>query len=65
MFKMFTVGEMATNSLHANAETATLQSCQKQALHQCVRHLLSALNYSSNAMKCVKVGNVLKQVETC
>ena len=61
---MFPVGEMATNSPHANAETETLQSCQKQTLHQCARHLLLALIYSSNAMKCVKVGKVLKQAET-
>ena len=65
MFKMFTVGEMATNSPHGNVETATLQWCQKQTLHQCARHLLLALIYSSNAMKCVKVGKVLKQVEAC
>ena len=46
-------------------ETATLQRCQKQTLHQCARHLQLALIYSSNAMKCVKEGKVLTEVETC
>ena len=45
-------------------KTATLQRCQKQTFHQCARHLLLSLIYSSNAMKCVKVGKVLKQAET-
>ena len=45
-------------------ETAALQRCEKRTLHQCARHLLSLI-YSSNAMKCVKVGKVLKQAETC
>ena len=58
MFKMFTVGEMATILLMQMQETATLQRCPKQTLHQCARHLLLALIYSSNAMKCVKVGKV-------
>ena len=62
---MFTVGEMATNFPHAMQETATLQRCQKQTLHQCARHLQLALIYSSNAMKCVKEGKVLTEVETC
>ena len=65
MFKMFTVGEMATNSPHANAETATLQRCLKQTLHQCARHLLLALIYSLNTIKGVKVGKVLTEIETC
>ena len=62
---MFPVGEMATNSPHANAETATLQSCQKQTLHQFSRHLLLALIYSLNVLKGVKEGKVLTEVETC
>ena len=45
--------------------TANLQSCQKQTLHQFTRHLPLALIYSSNAMKCVKVQQVLTEVETC
>ena len=65
MFKMFTVGEMAANSPHANAETATLQSCQKQTLHQFARHLLLVLIYSLNVLKGVKVGKVLTEVDTC
>ena len=46
-------------------ETATLQGCQRWTLHQCARHLLLALIYYSNEMKCVKVGKVLTEVETC
>ena len=45
--------------------TPTLQHCQQETLHLFERHLLSALIYYSNAMKCVKVGQVVTEVETC
>ena len=40
-------------------------SFSKPVLHQCARQLLLALIYSFNAMKFVKVGKVLTEVETC
>ena len=68
MFRMFTVGEIATNSPHANVGNCNSTTVSKTGFaSECaiIRHLLLALIYSSNAMKCVKVVNVLTEVETC
>ena len=62
---MFTVGEMATNSPHANAGNCNSIMLSKTDFASVCKTSAVSLNLFFNAMKCVKVRKVLKQVEAC
>ena len=64
---MFTVGEMATNFPHANAGNCNSTTLSKTDFASVCKTSAVSLNlfFKINAMKCVKEGKVLTEVETC
>ena len=64
---MFTAGEMATNSLDANALNCNSTTLSIRDFASVWKTSAVSLNlfFKGNENKCVKVGQVLTEVETC